>query len=156
MTDKFPVLVFVSCELFCCQSSKGARCVLCANQLGCMAERVEEQKRDMVKNIGMEQHQFKLINEWNVSFHIDQARVIGDEKTLHDCDKIKELKPMPWLKIQESTIEGENLGCFAMRHSKKGAFIGLHMGGEHGEEECSVKAFGQKSSCATLSLIIRP
>ena len=94
---------------------------------------IDDRKEKQETELDMEDKEF-----W-VGFHLDENRKVGDPGTLTKHKHVRALDVVNWLHIKESTIEDAGLGCFADRDFKKGAFIGLHMGGNDGDDKCSMQ-----------------
>ena len=69
---------------------------------------------------------------FQVGFHIDPDRDVGDKGTVNDVKEIRKFTVYPWLIVKESGIAGAGLGCFADREFKQGQFVGFYMGSTKG------------------------
>jgi len=93
----------------------------------------------MMKNINIERKgQPTMIDlpEWEIGFHIDPDRNVGDPGTI--TKKVTELPIVAWLRVKKSTIEAAGLGLFADRDFQEGQIVGMYLGGKEGMENYSI------------------
>eukprot|EP00977_Amphora_coffeiformis_P022200 scaffold10570_cov176-Amphora_coffeaeformis.AAC.50 len=77
-------------------------------------------------------------DEWEVKFHMHETLNVGDKGHPTLKEKIRELPSVPWLVLKKSGIDGAGHGCFADKDFRKGAIVGLYMGGDVGDPKYSI------------------
>lgn len=77
-------------------------------------------------------------DEWNVKFHVHDKLNVGYKGHPTLKEKIHELPLVPWLVIKKSGIDGAGHGCFADKDFRKGAIVGLYMGGDVGDPKYTI------------------
>ena len=100
---------------------------LCINQVA-RKEHVESKKPMYVDK-----------EEWEIGFHIDPDRVVGEAGTIVHKDGIRNLPVTPWLIVKKSNIENAGLGLFADRDFDNGQIIGMYLGGKTGEPGFTIR-----------------